>query len=221
MEKCLDNLNLSDEVKLPLTKIMLDKMVSLLLLVLTSPLDALIALIIKLDGLLDPENQGPVIYSEVRVSQGEKFRLFKFRILKKQAIEEQILKEVRKPKDVENQPSNLTRAGKLLKKTGLDEIPQFWNILKGDMSLIGPRPKPVAEYQEESDQGIYRRKVIRAGLTGPAQIMKGTHRLFEDELRADLDYIHKCRTLSSWKIFLLDLSILWKTIRVLLKLTGE
>ncbi len=210
-----------EEVNLPWLKVFFDKLLSLFLLLLTFPLSLIISLAIKLDGFLKPQNKGPIFYSEERVSQGKVFKLLKFRILKFQSIEEEILKKKLKPKEVENQPENLTRVGKLLKKTSFDEIPQLWNILKGDMSFVGPRPKPVTEYREEIAKGIYRRKVIRAGLSGPVQIMKGTKRTYEDELKADIDYIQKCRTLPPWKIILIDLSILWKTIRVLIKLTGE
>jgi lipopolysaccharide/colanic/teichoic acid biosynthesis glycosyltransferase len=210
----------SEPVKLPLTKLVMDKLLAGLLLILTSPLTLLISLAIKLEGLLKPENRGPIFYQEERISQGESFGLIKFRILKTKAIEEQIKKGAI-PKLVENQFENLTGVGRFLKKFSLDEIPQFLNILKGDMSFVGPRPKPPAEYQEEIARGIYRRKVIRAGLTGAAQLMKGTIRTPEDELESDLKYIHKCRTLSSWQILLMDLSILLRTIRLLLKGTGE
>jgi lipopolysaccharide/colanic/teichoic acid biosynthesis glycosyltransferase len=205
----------------PLLKVLFDKFLAISILALTLPVSLVIVMAIKLNGLLDQDDRGPIFYSEERVSQGKAFKLFKFRILKVKAIDEQIIKQKRMPKAVENQPGNLTRVGKVLKKTGLDEIPQFWNILKGDMSFVGPRPKPITEYEEEIGKGIYRRKVIRAGLSGPAQVMKGTNRTYEDELQADFDYIKKCQTLPSWKILLFDLSILWRTIKVLLKMTGE
>lgn len=206
-------------LKLPLTKLVLDKVLASFLLVLTFPLTLLVAVAIKLDGVINPQNRGAIFYQEARVSQGKLFQLIKFRIFKNPAIEK--IKEGEMPKKIENQPQNLTSVGKILKKFGLDEIPQFWNILRGEMSFVGPRPKPLAEYQEEIAKGIYRRKVIRAGLTGPVQIMKGTVRTFEDELKGDLEYIEKCRTLSSWKILLVDLLILRKSIPVLLKGTGE
>lgn len=206
-------------LKLPSTKLVLDKVLASFLLVLTFPLTLLIAVAIKLDSIIIPQNKGSIFYQEERVSQGKPFPLIKFRILKNSAIRK--INKGEMPKKIENQPQNLTSVGKILKKFGLDEIPQFWNILKGEMSFVGPRPKPLAEYQEEIAKGIYRRKVIRAGLTGPAQIMKGTVRTFEEELKSDLDYIHKCQILSPWKILLLDLSILRKSIPVLLKGTGE
>jgi lipopolysaccharide/colanic/teichoic acid biosynthesis glycosyltransferase len=212
--------NDSKPVELPLTKLVMDKLLAGLFLILVSPLILLISLAIKLEGLLESENRGPIFYQEERISEGKSFKLLKFRILKTKAIEEQIKKGV-KPKLVENQFENLTRVGKFLKKFSLDEIPQFLNILKGDMSFVGPRPKPPAEYQEEIAKGIYRRKVIRAGLTGAAQLMKGTIRTPEDELKSDLEYIQKCRTLSSWQLLLMDISVLIRTIRLLLRGTGE
>ena len=184
----------NDYIKLPLIKIAFDKILAILLLILSSPLSLLICLAIKLEGFVVPENRGPIFHWEQRVTQGKVFKLHKFRIFKSGAS-----KEIRKgkcPKDVENRPENLTNVGKALKKIGLDEMPQFWNILKGDMSFVGPRPKPVAEYQEEIDKGMYRRKIIRAGLSGPVQVLKGTKRTYEDELKADTDYIEKCRDLS-------------------------
>ncbi|MDI6891761.1 MAG: sugar transferase [Actinomycetota bacterium] len=202
-----------------MAKIIFDKVLAVLLLVLFSPLSLLICLAIKLEGFLVLENRGPIIHQEQRVSQGRVFSLYKFRILKLSAVEE--IQRGKRPKDVENRRENLTNVGRMLKKIGLDEIPQYWNILKGDMSFVGPRPKPVAEYQKEIAKGIYRRKVIRAGLSGPAQVMKGTNRTHEDELKADLEYIHQCRTLSAWKILLIDLGVLAKTIKVLFKRVGE
>ncbi len=206
-------------IELPLLKVAFDKVLAVILFVLFLPLSLLISLAIKLEGLLFFENRGPIFHREQRVTQGKVFTLYKFRIFKLSAIER--IKKGECPKDVENCPENLTETGKILKKISLDEIPQFWNVLKGDMSFVGPRPKPIAEYQEEIDRGIYRRKVIRAGLSGPAQVMKGTVRTYEDELKADLEYIEKCRNSSSLKILLTDISIIIKTIKVLLKRTGE
>jgi len=206
-------------VELPIAKIIFDKVLVGLLLVLSSPLSLLICLAIKLEDIFVPENRGPIIHREQRVSQGRVFSIYKFRILKLSAVEE--IKRGKRPKAVENRPENLTNVGRVLRKIGLDEIPQYWNILKGDMSFVGPRPKPVAEYQKEIAKGIYRRKVIRAGLSGPAQVMKGTNRTYEDELKADLEYIEKCRNLPSYRILLVDLSVMAKTIRVLFKRTGE
>lgn len=218
-EMMIDVLKENTYIKLPLIKIFSDKILAIFLLILTLPVSLLICLAIKLEGLFVPKNRGPIFHWEERVSQDKPFNLYKFRILKLGAGEE--IRKGKCPKDVENNPENLTNTGKVLKKIGLDEMPQFWNILKGNMSFVGPRPKPVAEYQAEVDKGIYSRKVIRAGLSGPVQVMKGTVRTYEDQLKADLDYVEKCRDASSIEILLTDFSIIIKTIKVLLKRTGE
>lgn len=209
-----------EEVKLPFLKILMDKTMAGIILIFTFPFFILIAIAIKIVGVFFSEDRGPVIYKERRISKDKPFNLYKIRILKVKAIEEEI-KKGKIPKNVENTPENLTRVGVMLKKIGLDELPQIYNILKGEMSFVGPRPKPPPEYNKEIKEGIFNRKVIRAGLSGPAQVMKGTKRTREDELLADLEYINNCRYLSAWKIFLIDLSIIGRTIKVLFKQTGE
>lgn len=205
----------------PWQKIVLDKAVSALLLVATLPVSLVIVGAIVLGGLLRTEDRGPVFHSEVRVSQGRPFRLPKFRILTARAIREDLGRPGRTPKDVENTPGNLTRVGALLKRTGLDELPQLWSVLVGDMSLVGPRPKPVPEYEEELARGIYRRKVLRAGLTGPVQVMKGTRRTLEQEVAADMAYVESSRAGRPWRLLAEDLRIIGRTVRVLLRMTGE
>lgn len=206
-------------VQTPFAKLVFDKTLAIIALIFTLPINLVIIIAIIIDGVLHPNNRGNLFYKEERVSQGKIFTLFKFRILKNLAIE-QIQSGVN-PKDVENAPNTLTQVGFLLKKFGLDELPQLFNILKGEMSFVGPRPKPVSEYEEEIAKGIFRRKVIIAGLTGPAQILKGTKRTLDDELNADLDYIEMVKLSPPLKLLIFDLRVVAKTIKVLLKGTGE
>lgn len=210
-----------DRVEVGPAKRALDVALSLALLVLTSPVSLVIAAGEAIDSMLSAEDRGPVVYRETRVSQGVPFTLYKFRILKVRAIVEQIGEQGLAPKTVENRPENVTAMGRFLKKTGLDELPQFFNILRGDMSFVGPRPKPVTEYEAEVAKGVWRRKVIRAGLTGPAQLLKGTVRTAEDDLAADLAYIAEARDASQWRRLRTDLVVLWRTLRLMLKMTGE
>lgn len=210
-----------EPVRLPPAKIVLDKLLSGLLLVLTLPVSLLIVAAELLDAALTPEDRGPLLHNEMRVSQGKPFKLHKFRIIKVAALRRDLEERGLTPKEVENAPCNLTRVGKILKKTGLDELPQLVNVLLGDMSLVGPRPKPVPEYEAEVSRGIYRRKVIRAGLTGPVQVMKGTERTGDEELAADDAYIAVHRTGSTRRVLATDLAILARTVKVLLKMPGE
>lgn len=205
----------------PWQKVLFDKVVSAVLLLATLPVSLMIIVAISVGGLLRTEGRGPVIYRETRISQGRPFCLPKFRILTARAIREDLCRPDRTPKDVENTPGNLTRVGALLKRTGLDELPQLWSVLVGDMSMVGPRPKPVPEYEEELARGIRRRKMLRAGLTGPVQVMKGTVRTFEDEVAADMAYVELNRSGRPWRLLAEDLRIIRRTVRVLLKMTGE
>jgi lipopolysaccharide/colanic/teichoic acid biosynthesis glycosyltransferase len=202
-------------VRPPFAKLILDKLLAVLLLVLTLPLSLIILIGIKLDGWLNSRDRGPLFYRETRVSQGRPFELTKFRIFTLDAVA--MIRSGEITKKIENNPRNLTAFGRSLRKYGLDELPQFWNILKGDMSFVGPRPKPVKEYEDQLTKGWWYRRVLRAGLTGQAQNLKGKNRTVEDEINADLDYLEKCRTMSGGRLVLVDLSILAETIRVLAK----
>ncbi len=201
------------------TKVAFDKLLSGIFIVITLPVSLVIAAAIAIENALCPPHHGGLIHSEVRMSAGRPFTLYKFRILTPDG--EQKVKAGVNPKHVENNPRNLTRVGAVLKKIGLDELPQFLNVLTGSMSLVGPRPKPLAEYDEEINRGNDFRAQLQAGLTGPTQVLKGTVRTGDDSLRADRDYADLLRHGSQLEILAYDTKTVWKTIRVLFKATGE
>lgn len=203
----------------PAAKVVFDKTLSAVLIVVTLPLSGLISLAILVEALLFPGARGGLFHLEVRVSAGRPFNLYKFRILK--AGGERAIKSGAVPKDVENDPANLTGVGWALKKFGLDELPQLFCILGGAMSFVGPRPKPVAEYNLEIERGLDFRARLRAGLTGPVQVMKGTSRTEDDQVRADLAYAELLKRGGQLRILAFDIKIVLKTLQVMLKATGE
>ena len=213
-------LDRAEAVRIPGQKRAFDVGLAAAALLLLSPVFLLVLLAELLDALLAPADRGRPLYLETRVSRGRPFQLRKFRIMRAPAIRA-IREEGMVPKVAENTPGNLTAVGVFLKKTGLDELPQFWSILVGEMSFVGPRPKPVAEYRVEIDAGIRRRAVIGAGLTGPAQLLKGTQRTVGDELLADLRYIERVRTAGGWRVLAGDLRLTGRTVLLMLKTTGE
>jgi len=156
----------------------------------------------------------PIFYSQPRYGRGRSiFTIYKFRTMRKKSDTFQDSKTT-----VENDP-RITRVGKFLRKTRIDEFPQFWNVLRGDMSLVGPRaevPKLVDEYQKEIP--FYRaRLLVKPGLTGWAQINYGYVATIEEtsiKLEYDLYYI-KHRTLS------MDFQIILRTIGTVLRRTGR
>ena len=139
----------------------IDIVLAFFALVLLSPLLLLTALAIKLDS------KGPVIFKQTRIGRGGKeFRIYKFRTMKVNT------EHTGSGVYSDNSDPRLTRAGKFLRKTSIDELPQAWNLLKGDMSLIGPRPPltyhpwPIEQYTKEQ----LRMFEVRPGITGWAQI---------------------------------------------------
>lgn len=172
-------------------------------LVAAAPLMFLIALVIKLDS------RGPVLYRQERLGQhGKTFELWKFRSMRPDA-EAGGVAQWAKLDD-----PRITRVGKLLRKARLDELPQLWNIVRGDMSLVGPRPerKPFVDELIERYPLYEERLSVRPGLTGWAQIRAPYASSFEDsveKLRYDLYYIKNIS-------FFLDLSILASTLRIVL-----
>jgi exopolysaccharide biosynthesis polyprenyl glycosylphosphotransferase len=175
-------------------------------LILVSPLMAIVALLIRLDS------PGAVIYSAERTgAKGRCFRCFKFRSMVSDA--EHLKGDLRSRNQregpifkLDNDP-RITRIGHFIRRYSLDELPQLWNVLKGDMSLVGPRPHPVDEVNHY-ELHHYRRLDVKPGITGLWQITARKCPSFELNMHLDLTYIE------NWSLRL-DLRILAGTIRVL------
>ena len=184
-----------------------DIVLAFVMLVVAIPLIPLLALAIKLDS------PGPVFFRQVRVGRGGKpFRIVKFRSMRQDA--EAVGGAVWA---LDNDP-RITRVGRFFRKSRLDEIPQLWNVLVGDMSFVGPRPeRPEFDDRLEREIPFYRaRRAVRPGLTGWAQVRHKYGNTMLDALRKveyDLYYIKN-------ESLYLDLLILLRTIAVVLKLGG-
>lgn len=176
-------------------------------LLLLSPVFLLIALAIVVDSGF------PVFYRQRRVgARGVSFEVLKFRTMVPDADQKVSLLQQQNEMDgvlfkIRNDP-RITRVGRILRKFSVDEFPQFWNILRGDMSLVGPRP-PLQEEVDQYDRFLARRLNVKPGATGIWQISGRNDLPFEDYVRYDLSYVE------NWSIGL-DLSIMFKTVPVLL-----
>lgn len=189
----------------------MDIMVSVLVIILFLPLWLILPLIIRL------ESPGPAFYSQTRVGRnGRLFRLFKFRSMVKdaEAMQQSLLQlnEMDGPVfKVKNDP-RITRIGRFLRRTSLDEFPQFFNVLMGDMSLVGPRP-PLPEEVSHYGDAQRKRLSIKPGITCLWQISGRNEIKFDEWMRLDLQYI------DHWSL-LLDLKILFKTVLAILSGKG-
>jgi len=198
-----------------------DKVMALLAVITLSPLLVLIALAIKINGRLHPEDQGPVFYKEARVSQGRTFYLYKFRVIKSTVLKAARLERgYDHAKSMEGHEGSMTRVGSWLQHRYLDELPQLFNVLKGDMSLVGPRPWPVPMYEKEIARGIYRKRLLRPGLTGLVQAHKDEQAALGGGRALDEAYIEACRTLGPVRLLLFDLRVMADTFRILAKGQG-
>jgi len=180
-----------------------DVVISLIILVLTLPLNIFVALAIRLDS------KGPVLFKQERIGMNNKnFKIYKFRSMFQDA--EKNTGPVWSTKD----DPRVTRVGKIMRKLRIDEIPQFFNVLKGEMSLVGPRPERSYFVEQLSQQIPYykRRLKVRPGITGWAQVKHKYDESIEDvkvKLRYDLFYIENMS-------LRMDIKILARTILVVL-----
>ncbi|MGH9449664.1 MAG: sugar transferase [Terriglobia bacterium] len=171
------------------------------------PLCLLIAGLIKIDS------EGPVIFSADRVGKGGRvFRLYKFRSMVEDAQAKlddlvHLNQGGRRMVKIPNDP-RVTRVGRVLRKYSLDEIPQLWNVIRGDMSLVGPRPQAPSEVALYDDRER-RRLSVPAGITGWWQVTARNDPRFDVWVAKDLEYI------DCWSVGL-DIRILMKTIVVVL-----
>ena len=203
----------------PAPKRALDKSVAAVLSVLLAPVFAVALGAMGVDMLREHRNRGPLLYRERRVSRGREFDLLKFRTLRRDVLE-RVRDEESHARLYEADESNLTWAGRhVLKPWYLDELPQLFNVLRGDMSLVGPRPWPRSMVENQVAQGLDYRNEVVAGWTGPAQVQKG---ITESSGFAalDLEYVEACRTASGPELVCRDLGILWRTVKVLARGEG-
>jgi lipopolysaccharide/colanic/teichoic acid biosynthesis glycosyltransferase len=198
----------------PRPKRLLDVTVAATLLVALSPVVAVVLLAFVLDALFSRRDRGTLLYSEPRMSRGREFGLLKFRTLRSDVL----ARAAGHARLLEVEPANLTWLGRrVLKPWYLDELPQLWNVLRGDISLVGPRPWPPQLVAEQRDEGLIYRDTLPAGLTGPAQITKGSGKRYAD---LDLEYAERFQMLGGWALVRYDLEILARTLRVIARGEG-
>ncbi|MDN5276159.1 MAG: hypothetical protein PWR01_124 [Clostridiales bacterium] len=183
-------------------KRVMDIVLSLIGLVIAIPLIIIFGIAIKL------ESKGPIFYRQERVGKdGKVFMLYKLRSMYQNA-------EENGAKWAEKDDPRVTKVGRIMRKTRIDELPQLFNVLKGDMSIVGPRPeRPIFTYQfNEQIPGFVNRLQVKPGLTGWAQVNGGYELGPAEKLEYDLYYIENR---SIW----MDIKIMLKTVKVIL--TGK
>lgn len=194
-----------------LVKAVIDRVGALVLLLLAAPVLLVVAVVVKLDS------PGPVFFRQPRAGRGGRpFRIVKVRTMRVDA--EELLADLKRRSGHEGAffkmeaDPRITRAGRWLRRLSLDELPQLWNVVRGDMSLVGPRPLPVNEAGWFSPVDR-RRTLVRPGVTGLWQV-SGRSRLSADEaVRLDLRYVEH------WSL-VLDLAILLRTVGAVVRGSG-
>jgi lipopolysaccharide/colanic/teichoic acid biosynthesis glycosyltransferase len=192
----------------------LDVAVSGALLVASAPVAAAVLGAVGIDMLRCRRDRGRLFYRERRISAGRPFALLKFRTLRESVL----VDAAGHARPLEADPANLTWAGRrVLKPMYLDELPQLVNILRGDMSLVGPRPWPPELVERQVSRGVDYRLRVKAGWTGPAQVSKGRDVSFEDLDRA---YVAHLRGATGRELVRYDLRILRRTVATMLRGEG-
>lgn len=175
----------------------LDILFSIFVLIVLLPIWVLVAILIKLTS------KGPILFIQDRPGKNKNiFKVYKFRTMKPGS------EKMTKGKEVLSDDGRVTKIGKFLRRTKIDEIPQVINILKGDMSLVGPRPERIASL-DDYDEEISKRLNVRPGITGLAQVSGNIYLDLNDRYRFDVYYVEHYS-------FLLDIKIIVRTFLVVI-----
>ncbi len=170
-----------------------------------------VLIFIPISILIRLEDGGPVFFAQTRCSWlGKRFRIWKFRsmVTDAEARKKEVANQVEGPLFKNENDPRITRVGAFLRKTSLDEFPQFWNVLKGDMSLVGTRP-PTPDEIEQYEVGQWQRLNVKPGMTGEWQVNgRSSITKFEDVIKLDLRYQQ------NWSFFY-DIKLIVKTVLVL------
>ena len=197
-------------------KVLFDKVVAFFLLVLAAPILLLLKIAYFIEGIFIPENAGPMLFYYNAVSAGKIIPKYKIRLIKTKYIEP----EGAKRHDwiaysAEWNSDSRTIVGQVAKKFYLDELPQFWSVLVGDMSIVGPRPLSVLHYERDMAQGNVTRSLLKGGLLGLGHINKGTGEMGNSIY--EYEYVDQYLTRSSIGLMRLDLWVIWKGIIIIFK----
>ena len=202
-----------------LPKLLFDKVVAASVLLLAAPILAALYFAYLIEGLIIPENKGPLFFSYIAASAGKRFNKYKIRLIKTSYIDQEGAKRGDwHAFSAEWTPESRTYVGRFVKKFYLDELPQFYNILRGDMSVVGPRPLAWHHYMRDLEQGNVNRKLLKGGLLGLGHVMKGTPEMGNPVY--EYEYIDKYMTLSPLKLLAFDLKIIGKGLKVIFEGKG-
>ena len=202
-----------------LLKYSIDRILACILLAISTPILLMGVFIIKLYGCFNKEESGSVFYKEPRISAGKLFYIIKFRTVTADTVD--WIKLDPDKRSITAAP-NITKAGKLILNWYLDELPQLFNIAKGDMSFVGPRPHILNHHRKEIELGLIYRDVIKAGLLGIPQACKRrpkyaallkemalTHKPVITALnKLDAMYAFRCMNKTPFKILLYDINVI-------------
>jgi lipopolysaccharide/colanic/teichoic acid biosynthesis glycosyltransferase len=201
-------------------KLTFDKVIALFLILLSFPILFLIKLSYLIEGFVVKENKGPAFFFYYAVSQGRLFRKYKIRLIKTKFIDHNAAAKgewIAYAK--EWNPSCRTYTGNFVKKFYIDELPQFYSVLKGDMSIVGPRPISLMHFKRDCEQGNVSRKLIKGGMLGLGHINKGSAEMGNPIF--EYEYIDKYINQSSLNLLKLDLFIIFKGAILMLKGGGH
>ena len=196
----------NEKVLYSIVKRSLDIIASLVGLILLSPIILIVAILIKL------ESKGPIVFSQKRIGLNKReFKMYKFRSMVQNA--EELKEKLQKQNEMsgpmfkmKNDP-RVTKVGIFIRRTSIDELPQLINVLKGDMSLVGPRPSLPKEV-EKFEPWMLKRLEVKPGLTCYWQVSGRNNIDFEDWMKLDIKYVED-------RSFLLDIKLIFKTVFVL------
>ena len=201
-------------------KLAFDKLLAAVLLAFSLPILLVLKIAYVIEGILIPENKGPMFFYYWGVSGGKKMKKWKLRLIKTKYIEPKgAIRHDGLAFSAEWKQDSRTVIGAFAKKWYLDELPQFWSVLIGDMSIVGPRPLSVLHYERDKAQGNVTRLLLKGGLLGLGHINKGTAEMGNSLY--EYEYIDEYLNRSPFGLLRLDLWIIWKGAIVILKGGGH